>query len=231
MASGLIDFLQFGWGALPELLSGLAITILLWVPAILIGLVLGLMLAWARLYGNSLFYALSTGYIELFRGTPMLIQMLALYLGLPDLGITLTPFVAAVIAIGLNSAAYQAEYFRGAIQSIPSGQMAAARACGMNRAQALRHIILPQALRRVIPQWSNEAILELKFTSIAYAIGVVELTAQAEMIGYTTFRFFEAFLLIAIIYLAVTNIVAFALDALEAKTRIPGLNSPVEASS
>ena len=129
-----------------------------------------------------------------------------------------------MIAIGLNSAAYQAEYFRGAVRSIPQGQMAAARAIGMTRLQALRNVLLPQALRRVIPQWSNEAILELKYTSIAYAIGVSEMTSKAEQIGYKTFHFFEVFLLVAIVYVVLTGIVAQLLHVLEQRTSIPGVN-------
>lgn len=94
----------------------------------------------------------------------------------------------------------------------------------MSRIGALVWIILPQALRRVLPQWSNEAILELKFTSIAYAIGVVELTARAEKVGYETFRFFDAFLMVALIYLVLTATLASLLGLLEARTSIPGLN-------
>ena len=167
--------------------------------------------------------ALATIYVEIFRGTPMLVQMFFIYLGLPDIGIVLDPFTAAVVAIGLNTSAYQAEYFRGAIQSIPSGQMAAARAMGMSELKALREIVLPQALRRVIPQWSNEAILELKFTSIAFAIGVSEVTARAQTVGTETFQFLYAFSLVALVYLVLTSIVAQFLQWLESYTSVPGL--------
>lgn len=220
----MIEFLDFALEHLPTLLSALPITLGMWVLAIIIGASLGLLLATGRLYGGRLSYALCTTYIEVFRGTPMLVQMFFIYLGLPEIGIVLDPFAAAVIAIGLNSAAYQAEYFRGAVRSIPQGQMAAARAIGMSRMQALRNILLPQALRRVIPQWSNEAILELKYTSIAYAIGVSEMTARAEKIGYETFHFFEVFVLLAIVYVVLTGIIAQLLHILEQRTSIPGVN-------
>jgi polar amino acid transport system permease protein len=154
----------------------------------------------------------------------MLVQLLFIYLGLPEIGVVFDPFTAAVIAIGLNTSAYQAEYFRGSIQSIPQGQMTAARAMGMSELQGLIFIVLPQALRRVIPQWSNEAILELKFTSIAFAIGVTELTARAETIGFKTFRFFEIFLIVAAIYLVLTATVGQILHIVERRTAVPGLS-------
>ncbi|MDR9393366.1 amino acid ABC transporter permease [Roseovarius sp. SYSU LYC5161] len=218
------DFLAFAIEHLPTILSALPMTLGMWVLAMLIGVALGLTLATARLYGGRVTYFAATAYVEIFRGTPMLVQMFFIYLGLPEIGIVLDPFAAAVIAIGLNSAAYQAEYFRGAVRSIPQGQMAAARAIGMTRLQALRDILLPQALRRVIPQWSNEAILELKYTSIAYAIGVSEMTSRAEQIGYKTFQFFEVFLLVAIVYVILTGIVAQILHVIEQRTSLPGVN-------
>jgi len=217
-------FLGFALAHLPFLLAGVWITLALWALAMTIGFGFGLVLAWARIYGGRITYALSTTYVEVFRGTPMLVQMFVIYLGLPEVGIVFDAFTAAVIAIGLNTAAYQAEYFRGSIQSIPAGQMTAARAMGMSRLQSLRYIILPQALRRVIPQWSNEAILELKFTSIAYTIGVMELTARAEKIGFQTFRFLDIFIVVALIYLVLTGTVAQLLDFVEKRTRVPGLS-------
>lgn len=218
------EFIAFAAENLPAILSALPITLGMWVLAMVIGAALGLVLATARLYGGRIGYPLATCYVEVFRGTPMLVQMFFIYFGLPEIGIVLSPFAAAVIAIGLNSAAYQAEYFRGAVRSIPQGQMAAARAIGMTRLQALRDILLPQALRRVIPQWSNEAIIELKYTSIAYAIGVSEMTSRAEQIGYKTFHFFEAFLLVAIVYVVMTGIVAQVLHVIEQRTSLPGVN-------
>lgn len=219
------DFIEFGRTWMPFLLEGVGVTVGLWAVAMVLGFCLALLLVWARVYASKPLYLLATLYIEIFRGTPMLVQLFFIYLGLPEIGIVLDPFTAAAVAIGLNSAAYQAEYFRGAIQSLPSGQMVAARAMGMSRFQALRDIILPQAGRRVIPQWSNEAIVELKYTSIAYAIGLTELTSRAEQVGYQTFQFLEAFTLVAVIYLVLTGIVAQTLDLVEKRTRIPGLTN------
>lgn len=217
------SFLEFARTLFPSLLEGTALTLEIWVVSMLGGIVLGLLLAVGRVYGNDVVYAPSTGYIELFRGTPMLVQMFFLYFGLPDIGIVLRPIVAASLAIALNSAAYQAEYFRGGIQSIQAGQMLAARSLGMTEVQAILYIILPQALRIVIPQWSNEAVLELKFTSIAFAIGVSELTSKVHILGYSSFRYFETFLVAAFIYLTLTTVVAQLLDILANKVKVPGL--------
>lgn len=221
----MIEFLQFSAEQLPELLKGVPITLSLWIIAIVLGFFLGLALAWARVYGNRFWYGLSTAYIELFRGTPMLVQMFFIYLGLPQLGIVFDAFTSAVIAITLNSAAYQAEYFRGSVLSVPQGQLIAARACGMSQWQAIRHIVLPQALRRVLPQWSNEAIIELKFTSIAYTIGVVEITARASDIGSRTLEFFQIFLLAGVIYLVLTSSVASFLNWVERRYYVPGVTN------
>ncbi|MBS9403020.1 amino acid ABC transporter permease [Halomonas sp. TRM85114] len=219
------EFIEFGIEWLPELLKGVPVTLSLWVIAITLGFFLGLVLCWARVYGNRLFYWISTVYVELFRGTPMLVQMFFIYLGLPHVGIVFDAFTAAVIAITLNSAAYQAEYFRGSVLSVPKGQLVAARSCGMTQWQAIRHIMLPQALRRVIPQWSNEAIIELKFTSIAYTIGVVEITAIASDVGSRTLDFFLVFLWAGIIYLVLTSTVASLLGLLERRTYVPGVTN------
>lgn len=218
-----MDFIEFAMESMPALLKGTWITLELWVISIILGTALGLILALCRVYGNRTAYFLSTVYIEIFRGTPQLVQMFIIYLGLPDLGIVLKPIVAASISIGLNTAAYQAEYFRGAILSVDIGQMLAARALGMKKTEAILKIVLPQAIRMVIPQWSNEVILELKMTSVGFAIGVSELMAQANAIGFTTFRYFEVFALAAIIYLIIVTFFSSLLDLLEYKIKIPGL--------
>lgn len=222
------SFFQFASDSLPSLLQGMVLSLEMWIVCITAGFVLGVILALLRVYGGSISYGFATAYIEAFRGTPMLVQMFFIYLGLPEINIVLRPFAAAAIAIGLNTAAYQAEYIRGSIQSVESGQMTAARSLGMNKLKAIFHIILPQALRRVIPQLSNEAILELKFTSIAFAIGVRELMGKAKIIGFTTFRYFEIFILAALLYLILTSTLASVLDKLSERLRVPGLETEAE---
>ncbi|HIC96615.1 TPA: amino acid ABC transporter permease [Candidatus Bipolaricaulota bacterium] len=215
--------LVFDWGWLPKLAQGLILTLEITATCIVIGIVLGLILALGRVYGRHIFYWLSSAYVQFFRGTPLLVQLLMVYYGLPGWGISLSPFVSGILALGLNTAAYQAEYFRGAIQSIKAGQMMAARSIGLSRWQAIRYIILPQALRLVIPPWSNELIYMLKYSSIVYMITVMDLMGVARVIASRNFRFFEVFIITALIYLALVLIISQLLRFLERRVRIPGL--------
>jgi len=221
-----IGTFKFDPAWLPDLGEGLLMTLQITGLCIAIGIVLGLLLAIARVYGGPLLYWPSSLYIQFFRGTPLLVQLLMVYYGLPNWGIFFSPFVAGVVALGLNTAAYQAEYFRGAIQAIPRGQMLAALSLGMSRIQAIRHIILPQALRLVIPPWSNELILMLKYSSIVYMVTAVDLMAAAKTIAADTFRYFEVFILVALIYLAIVLIISWLLRRLEERLRVPGLGMP-----
>lgn len=219
----MVDFIHFAWSILPDLLRGLVTTLELTILSLTLGGALGVLLALGRIYGDKFTYTFVTSYIEIVRGTPLLVQLFIIYFGLPDIGILLGPFVAAIIAFTINTSAYQAEYFRGAMQSVDSGQIAAARSIGMSRYKAIRYILIPQALRLVIPSWSNEAILMLKFTSLAFMVTVTELMATGKMIATKNFRYFEVFLIIALIYLVTVFIFTFFLDRLEKKIRIPGL--------
>jgi len=187
------------------------------------GFILGIVLALGRVYGNRLISWICIGYIEIIRGTPLLVQLFILYFGFPSLGIRLTPLEAAIIGLSLNSGAYQAEYLRGSIQSIESGQMIAARTLGMNTIKSIRNIILPQALRISIPAWSNELIYLLKYTSIAYIIQVEELTAEGKFIAAHTFRYLEIFTIIAVIYLLLTVVFTEIIDKVDKKFSIPGI--------
>jgi len=191
--------------------------------AIGLGLVGGVLLALGRVYGNKPIYWVSTAYVQFVRGTPVLVQLFLIYYGLPVFEIRLDSLTAAILGLGLNSAAYQAEYFRGAIQSISRGQMLAARAIGMTNLQAIRYIVLPQALRIVIPPWSNELIYTLKYSSVAFIIGAPELMATGQIIASRNFRYFEVFLIVACIYLVCVLVISKLLDIAEHKLKIPGL--------
>jgi polar amino acid transport system permease protein len=215
--------LVFKWEWLPLLSHGLIITLEVTVTCIAIGIVLGLLLALGRVYGRHVFYWLSSAYVQFFRGTPLLVQLLMVYYGLPTWGIRLSPFISGVLALGLNTAAYQAEYFRGAIQAIKAGQMMAARSLGLSLPQAIRYVILPQALRLVIPPWSNELILMLKYSSIVYMVTVMDLMGVGKTIAARNFRYFEIFIVIALIYLAIVLIISRLLRLLERRVSIPGL--------
>jgi polar amino acid transport system permease protein len=214
------DFLLI---AMPRLLKGLTITFQISAVCLVIGFVIGFPAALARVYGPKWLRWIVTAYIEILRGTPTLVQLFLIYYGLPQLNITFSAFLSAYIALGLNSSAYQAEYFRGAIQAIKSGQMMAARSIGMTKLQAIRYVIIPQAFRFAIPSWSNEAISMIKISSIVYLITVPELMNVAKELVSRYYNPFETYLTAGVIYLIVIGILSWLLNQLENYLTIPGL--------
>lgn len=223
--SAFIDFFRLAWEIGPRLLDGTAVTLELTAICITSGFVVGLALSLGRVYGNKLVYGITTTFVEMVRGTPLLVQLFIIYYGLPDVGILLDPLLAAGIALGLNTSAYQAEYFRGAIQSVSAGQMTAARSIGMSRVGAIKSIILPQALRLAIPSWSNELIYMLKYTSLAFTVGAPELMAKAKIIAARNFRYLEVFIIVAFIYIIIVTGFTKVLDIVEERVKIPGLET------
>lgn len=207
---------------LPDLMRGAGITLLLTAEGLIAGFVLGLLAAYARVYGSRFWRGLAVGYIELFRGTPLLMQLFIIYYGLPGLGITLSRELSAFLALGLNSGAYQAEYLRGSILAIGEGQMMAGRAIGMSRFQTIWYIILPQALRLAIPAWSNEPISLLKSTAVVFLIAVPDLMAKAKFMAAQTYNPIGSYLVVAAVYLAIVYLLDAVLRWLEGAARIPG---------
>ena len=220
MLSWLGYFERFG----SAFLRGAGVTLKLTAIGLTIGFCLGLLLALARSYGPKWLQTLAGAYIAVFRGTPLLVQLFIIYYGLPEIGIAFPQNIAAYLALGLNSAAYQAEYLRGSINAIGSAQMQAGRSIGLSKWQTITYIILPQALRLALPSWSNEPISLLKTTAIVFLIAVQDLMAEAKRAATTTFDFVGTYLAVALVYLAMV----FALDALlkflERKTKIPGMD-------
>ena len=212
----------------PDLLEGMIVSLELTLVALSLGVLAGLPAALARVYGGTWMRRLAIAYIEIFRGTPLLVQLFIVYYGLPDLGITLSRLTAAFITLGLNSGAYQAEYFRGAIQAVGSGQMIAARAIGMTRIQAIRYIILPQALRLVLPAWSNEAISMVKYTAVVFLIAVPDLMGKAKILAGRYFNPIEMYLTVALIYIFLVAVATWLMRTLENKLQTPGLELEVE---
>lgn len=218
-----MSFMELTWNIIPKLLEGTAVTIELTVIAIAMGVLMGIPVALGRVYGNKAIYAFCTFFVEIIRGTPLLTQLFILYFGLPSIGIMLSPFLAALIGMGINSAAYQAEYFRGAIQSVKKEQLIAAYSLGMKQNQAIRYIVLPQMFRLVIPSWSNELIYLLKYSSMAYMIQAPEIMSQGRLIASRNFRTFEVFIVVALIYLILVLVLSKILDIMERRLSIPGL--------
>ncbi|MBW4524804.1 MAG: ABC transporter permease subunit [Phormidium tanganyikae FI6-MK23] len=196
--------------ALPALLAGALITIQLAAISVVIGLALGSLVGIVRLSKTPLLRWLARAYIDFFRGTPLLVQIFMIYFGIPaiikELGLEFTfdRFVAAVVALSLNSAAYIAEIVRAGISSIEVGQTEAAESLGLDSRQTLRHIIFPQAFRRMLPPLGNEFITLLKDTSLVAVIGFEELFRRGQLIVAANYRPFELYAIVALIYLALT---------------------------
>lgn len=206
-----------------DFLKGTGVTLNVTAIGLLIGMGLGLPLAVMRSYGGKWINKFSEIYIDLFRGTPLMVQLFLIYYGLPDFGITMDRFVAAYLSLGLNSAAYQAEYFRGAIKSIGPGQMMAARAIGMTKIKAVYYIIIPQALRLVIPAWTNEAIGMIRASSVIFLIAIPDVMGIGKILSGRYFTPLAAYVDVAIIYLLIILFMGFILSKLEKAMRIPGL--------
>jgi polar amino acid transport system permease protein len=165
-----------------------------------------------RCYGNKALSATAEAYVELIRDTPLTVQLFIVYFGLPSINVFFSATLSIIIALSLNSAAYQSEYFRGAIESISGGQMDAARSTGMSRLQAIRYVILPQALRLALPSWSNEAAYMPSLTSVAYLVAVPELMSRAKITAINIFEPMQVYLVTGLIYLIVITTLSKALD-------------------
>ncbi len=189
---------------LPDLAFGAVVTLKLTLISIVFGLIIGSIAGLGRVSKNKLFFGLSTAYVEVIRGTPLLVQILIVYFGLPAIGINLQPEPAGIIALSICSGAYIAEIVRAGIESIPIGQMEAARSLGMSYLQAMRYVILPQAFRNVLPALGNEFIALLKDSSLLSVISIVELTRVGRQIVNTTFNAWTPFLGVALFYLLMT---------------------------
>jgi len=187
-------------GYLPLLGRGAMMTLVISITGMALAVTLGLVLALTYLYGPRPAAWVSRAYIEVVRGTPLLIQLYLIFYGLPNIGIRLTPFFAAVFGLGLNYAAYEAENYRAGIQAIPPGQSEAALSLGMTQTQALRHVIVPQALRLVIPPVTNDFIALFKDSSIVSVITMVELTKVYGQLASTYYDYIGIGLLTAAIY-------------------------------
>jgi polar amino acid transport system substrate-binding protein len=202
---------------LPMLLKGALVTIEISVLAMALAIVCGLALALLRLYGIPPLRWLAVAYIEVIRGTPLLIQLYLIYYGLPNVGIRLNAFVAAVLGLGLNYAAYEAENYRAGIQAVPRGQMEAALSLGMSRWLALRAVVLPQAIRIVIPPVTNDFIALFKDSSLVSVITMVELTKVYGMLALTTYDYMGLGLMTAALYFGLSYPVSLIAKHLERK--------------
>ena len=207
--------------AIPALLQGAKLTVLITVVGLLGGTVVGLVFGLMRAYGNRLLDTLGFLYIELVRGTPIVVQVMFIYFALPVLAdIRVDPMTAAVTSIVVNSGAYIAEIVRGAFLSVPKGLREAGLALGLPSWRVLAFVIGPVAFRRMTPPLGNQFIVSLKDTSLFIVIGVGELTRQGQEIMAANFRAVEIWSAVAVIYLCMIGALTFALRTVEKRMRI-----------
>ncbi|MCP4345246.1 MAG: ABC transporter permease subunit [Desulfobacterales bacterium] len=206
------------WESVPVLFTGARLTIIITVFGLLIGFFLGVFTGLGKASRSIVINKLAGVYIESIRGTPLMVQVMFLYFGLPlALKMRVPPLAAGIVAIAINAGAYIAEIVRGAIQSIDKGQTEAGRSIGMSHFQTMFYIIWPQAFKRMIPPLGNQFIISLKDTSLLVVIGVGELTRQGQEIIAVNFRAFEVWLTVALMYLAMTMVIARVLSYIEKK--------------
>lgn len=203
------------------LMRGVKLTIEITVGGLLFGFLLGAGAGLMKLSHNICIRKLAGAYVESIRGTPMLVQAMFLYYGVPmAVGIRIPPITAGIIIIAVNSGAYIAEIVRGAVQSINPGQMEAGRSIGLTHSQAMLYVIWPQALKRMIPPLGNQFIISLKDTSLLMVIGVGELMRTGQEITAVNFRAFEVYMAVALVYLAMTMSIAKVMRMFEDRLNI-----------
>jgi len=207
---------------IPYLLQGVPATIQMSLFGFLLGFFLGIPFGLGRMSGDRSLSFISSAYVDALRGTPLLVQILLVYFGLPSLGLSFDPITAGIVAIGINSGAYQAEIVRAGIQSIPKENLESAESLGLSDFQVIYHVVMPLALRNILPSLTNELITLIKESSLVSVIGVAELTRRGEYVMAWTFMPLEVYLLVAAIYFVICFIISKASARLEKKLSIPG---------
>ena len=201
---------------LPSLLDGLKMTLTLFFIIGLSSIPLGFLVAVIRVYGPKWLGFLIQIYVFIMRGTPLLLQLMFVFFGLPLIGITLDRFSAAILAYIINYAAYYAEIFRGGITAVPKGQFEAISVLGIGKIRGFFKIIIPQVTKIVLPSVGNEVIALVKDTSLVYVIGLGELL-RAGQIAANTYASLVPFLAVGIVYLSITAVITVLLNKLESK--------------
>lgn len=203
----------------PLFISGLIMTLKLTFLAVTIGVLMGLFISLMKMSSIKPIKLVASSYIEVIRGTPLLVQLLLIYNGLMQFGMNIPAFTAGVSALAINSSAYVAEIIRAGIQAVDPGQNEAARSLGMTHAMAMRYVIIPQAIKNILPALGNEFIVMLKESAIVSVIGFADLTRQADIIQSVTYRYFEPYIVIAAIYFIMTLTFSKLLSLFERRLR------------
>jgi len=208
---------EFTWEILPELVKAVQTTIWATFAGFFIALIGGLVLVCARRAKLPLLSLPAAGFIEFIRSTPLLAQLYFLFYGMPAIGISLSPFFAGVLGLGLHYSTYLSEVYRSGIEAVPRGQWEAACALNFSKAQTWLRIILPQAIRPIVPVLGNYLIVMFKETPILSAITLVEMLSTAKVIGSESFRYLEAFTLVGLIFLLLSYTSSLLIGRLEEK--------------
>lgn len=229
----LFDF-KLVFTQIPELLKYLPVTLELAGISMVFSLFLGLLIAVIRIKKVAILTPVSSAYISIIRGTPILVQLYVVYFGIPlilkainarwgtEYNVNgVAPIVYAFVALSINESAFNAEIIRAALQSVDKGQIEAAHALGMTYLQALRRVILPEAIEVALPSLGNSLIGLIKGTSLAFVCSVVEMTAQGKIIAGRTYRYFEVYVSLALIYWFLTFIIERVIALIEKKIRVP----------
>ncbi|MFL5755891.1 MAG: amino acid ABC transporter permease [Chloroflexota bacterium] len=203
----------------PYIVGGVAVTVGVSIASIIFAIVFATFGALGRLSTAAPIYAIATLYVSLVRGTPLIIQILFVYLALPQFGLSLPPIVCGIFALSFNYGAYMTEIFRAGIQAIPRGQIEAASALGMTQAMTMRRVVLPQAIRIVIPAIGNEFIAMIKDSALVSYVTIEEVFFRASTTGTRFFRSFETLLVAALIYWILTIMFSFVQERIETRLR------------
>ena len=213
--------LDSGFSNIQFLLSGLSITIIISLCSIFFSLIIGFLVSLPGLSKNKFFIFFNLSYIEIFRSIPLLVLLLWVYYGLPIVfGISLGPFIAGIISLSLSDSAFEAEIFRAGIQSVNKGQKDAAKSIGLNKFQQMKLIILPQALRVILPAIGNQFVYVLKMSSLVSIIGLADLTRKANELVVSVYRPLEIYTFLVLEYLILILIISYLIRRLEKKLKI-----------
>ena len=212
------------WAGWPQLLRGAWVTVEITAFSLLVGCFMGLFVGLGRLKPERrIVYGLCTAYVAVIRGTPLLVQLFILFFGLPQFGILLPAFFCGVIGLGVYSGAYVSEVVRGAIQSVDRGQMEAARSLGMSYRLAMRSVVLPQAVVRMIPPLGNEFIALIKNSALVSLLTIHDVMHEGQKIISVSYRSLEVYLAIAVVYFVLTGVTTLALRHIEKRLRAGGM--------
>jgi len=202
------------------LLAGAKVTIQASFLSVFFGALLGIFIGALRVVPLAPVRSIAATYIYIIRGTPLLIQLFLIYFGLPSLGLNLPAFTAGIIGLSINSSGYVGEIVRGGIEAVPKGQWEASKVLGLSYLKTMRFIILPQAIRNMLPAIGNEFVTLIKESSLLSTLAITELTMVGQQVRSVTYASFETFIVVGIIYLVLTSVTSFSLQYVEKKWKV-----------